>query len=76
MTITLLEWIKLAAFIIFAIISLFFIIATAILHYHWKRYILEDESFRRVRLTYFGVSIIILFGLIVFFSKIWYGVTP
>ena len=75
MTLTL-ELIKFAALAIFIIVSLFFVIVTAILYYHWKRYILEDESFHRARMLYFGVSIVIFSGLVVFFSKIWYGVTP
>jgi len=38
----------------------FFILITIILNYHWTRYGVDPEQLKRIRIIYFGVSILLL----------------
>ena len=44
---------------IFAMATLFFIVTSVILNYHWGKYVVRGERLKNMRVIYFSVSAII-----------------
>lgn len=47
--------------IAFLVLFLFFIVLSIILNYHWTRYGVAKKSIGKIRLWYFGFSLILFF---------------
>lgn len=66
------QFLYVGSFVVFLVLILLFATISAILNYHWVRYEISAENVKKIRLLYFGISLILILAMAVALIFVFY----